>query len=217
MPTHPDRKNAVSRLKRRLLRLHSPRLHMVLIVLLACVAGFLFCALLLVTGMTTLWLRYGLGVAFAYAVFLLLVYLWVRSKGRGWDDGLYPDGGEGSGCGGSSTESGSGWDMPDFDAGDACIVVAAICLLVLLAGYSLYFVWEAPALLAELLIEAGFAGGLYRGLKSARPDRMFRTALSRTWIPFAVMAILLMGLGKTVQLRYPQALTLGQAIYEMKR
>lgn len=57
-----------------------PRLQMLLLVTLTGGAGFLCSYLLLQSGVDELWLRYPSSVGVAYLVFLLLLWLWLRTS-----------------------------------------------------------------------------------------------------------------------------------------
>lgn len=78
------------RLRRALLRRGLPRLQMSLIVVATGLLGFGASVGLLAAGMVSMPLRYGLSVAIAYAVFLLLVRLWAAYQRRSFVDDL-PD------------------------------------------------------------------------------------------------------------------------------
>lgn len=84
-----ERRSEARRLRRELLRTQSPRLHMVLILVLTGGFGFLVSWGLLELGVSALWIRYPLAVALAYAAFLLLLRLWLayqrRRRGRTGD------------------------------------------------------------------------------------------------------------------------------------
>ena len=84
-----DRDQRVHRTRLRLMRLHSPRLQMLLIVALTAAAGFLASASLLDIGLQALGQRYALSVVIAYLVFLLLLRTWVRLHDKSLD---VPDG-----------------------------------------------------------------------------------------------------------------------------
>ncbi|MCA1594473.1 MAG: hypothetical protein LC754_17970 [Acidobacteria bacterium] len=80
-PGH-GRERAIERVKRRLLRHSTPRLQMSLIMLVTGAAGFLVSFTLLHTGVTSMWFRYPLAVLLAYAVFLLMLRLWLYYQQR---------------------------------------------------------------------------------------------------------------------------------------
>jgi hypothetical protein len=72
-----SRKEALAAIKERLQREGLPRLQMSLILMLTGACGFLCSFVLLHLGLTHMWLRYPLAVVCAYAVFLLLLRLWL--------------------------------------------------------------------------------------------------------------------------------------------
>ena len=67
----------VERERRLLLRRGMPRVEMSLILAATGAAGFLASYLMLRLGLSAMWLRYALAVLLAYAVFLLLLRLWL--------------------------------------------------------------------------------------------------------------------------------------------
>jgi len=81
----PQRAREVARLRRILLRLHSPRVHMGAIVALTGLSGLLCSFVLLHAGMHEMWLRYPLSVAVAYVVFLLMIWIWLRLRDSALD------------------------------------------------------------------------------------------------------------------------------------
>ncbi|KRD39624.1 hypothetical protein ASE35_04630 [Lysobacter sp. Root916] len=100
----------IARMRARLERAHWPRLQMATVVAITGGVGFVASYVLLRGGMDAMWQRYPLAVAIAYAVFLLLLWLWARffeRKAYDWLD-LVPDGGGHSGGGGSSGSPGGG-------------------------------------------------------------------------------------------------------------
>src|ERR687894_2311887 len=76
------RSRTVGRAERLLLRRAWPRAQMTLILLATGCAGFLVSFLLLRAGLTQMWLRYPLAILCAYAVFLLLLRLWLAAQSR---------------------------------------------------------------------------------------------------------------------------------------
>lgn len=65
-----------------LLRRGMPRVEMSLILAATGAAGFVASFLMLRLGLSAMWLRYGLAVLFAYAVFLLLLRIWLYLHSR---------------------------------------------------------------------------------------------------------------------------------------
>jgi hypothetical protein len=81
-----NRSRLVQRLRARLVRDGYPRLQMSLIVLLTGGAGFLASSMLLQAGLETMWLRYLLAFAAAYPAFLVLLWLWLRTRAEDYGD-----------------------------------------------------------------------------------------------------------------------------------
>jgi hypothetical protein len=75
----------VERVKGELERRGYPRLQMFLVVCLTGGAGFLASYGLLHAGLASLALRYGLAVVIAYGVFLLLLWLWLRTDANTYE------------------------------------------------------------------------------------------------------------------------------------
>jgi hypothetical protein len=114
-----QREHLVERERRRLLKEFSPRLHMSIILLATGSAGFLASFAMLQGGVSAMWLRYPLAILFSYAIFLLLLRLWLylQSGGR-----LFPDSAADildgvNGTGGSGGSVGSPFSSSGCDAG----------------------------------------------------------------------------------------------------
>ncbi len=214
-----------------------PRLQMALIVVLTGAAGFLASHVLRLAGMDAMLLRYPLAVLVAYGVFLLLMWLWIRWR---WDavvDGLGsgPGGGgrPGSPWTGSGGHSGGGgasasWgeaaassstsadsasllDVADGEAGLPLLAVLGIIALVatvLLA--SVWVVWSAPVLMAELLVDAAIAGGLYKRMQGMQEQGWWRLCLSHTIWPLLGLLVFFAALGWLAQELAPGAVSLMQ-------
>ena len=110
---HPrfERFKEIQRLRQGLERDGFPRLQMFLLVSITGGVGFLASYLLLSFGFDTMWLRYLAVLGCAYAVFLFLLWLWLRTRAEDYSD--FPDlSSMPSGRGGSSPEySGKGGDF----------------------------------------------------------------------------------------------------------
>jgi hypothetical protein len=76
------RKGAVERIRAGLEKRGSPRAQMMAIVMAAGCAGFLCSFVLLHLGLRVMWLRYGLAIAAAYSVLLILIGAWVARQRR---------------------------------------------------------------------------------------------------------------------------------------
>jgi hypothetical protein len=207
---HPrfERFKEIQRLRQGLERDGFPRLQMFLLVSITGGAGFLASFLLLRFGLDTLWLRYLAALGWAYAVFLFLLWLWLRTKAEDYAD--FPDiSSLPSGRDGSSAEyCGKGGDFggggasgrfdgahealapgPGFDApaGEALDVVAGadeltvpLAALALLAALVLSSFWVVYT--APVL----FAELLVDGVLAASLYRRLRGLETRHWLETAL-------------------------------
>ena len=103
--------------------------------------------------------------------------------------------------------------MPSLDSAldlDESLPVAVV--LALLAGALLavgWVIWIAPALLAELALDAVLSAGLYRRLKHQHdPDRWLATTLRSTAWPFVAATLSLLLAGMLMNLLVPDATSL---------
>lgn len=70
-------------------------------------------------------------------------------------------------------------------------------------------VWTAPALLAEILVDAMIAGGLLHRLRGIEPSHWAIGGLRRTWLPAVSLALLLALAGGIMQAWVPEANSIG--------
>lgn len=110
------RQRAVGRAERLLLRRAWPRAQMTLILLATGCSGFLVSFALLHAGLARMWLRYPLAILCAYAVFLLLLRLWLAAQSRRAD---LPDLGIDLAGADLSGAAAGGGATPDFGFGGA--------------------------------------------------------------------------------------------------
>ncbi|MGH7655064.1 MAG: hypothetical protein ACREN6_10415 [Gemmatimonadaceae bacterium] len=118
-----------------------------------------------------------------------------------------------SAAGGTPTSAGggkAGWSF-DFDSDGWLLIVAAV-VAALAFGVVIYVVYIAPALFAELLLDAGLAAGLYRRLAKGERRTWLATAVRKTAIPAAAVASLLALSGLIVQSVYPDAVSVGRVV-----
>jgi len=219
------RSYAIKRAEQYLLRKDVPRLQMLMIVTATGAAGFLFSFALLHLGVETMWIRYPVAVAMAYSVFLLLLRLWLayqsailagdRGGGGGVADlldipvdqiadGLLQLGTDQAG------DIGSGAGIADiFDLDEIVFLIVAVVAIIGALAASLYIVYMAPALFAEVLVDGFVVSCLYRRLRKGEPRHWIYGAVRRTWIP-ALVTVLLLGLaGYAMQTLAPTANSIG--------
>ena len=100
----------------------------------------------------------------------------------------------------------------DLDPGDAAIPIVAVVLAVGLAFASLYVVYVAPALFAELLFDGVLSYSLYRHLRALHAKHWLATALRRTALPFGITAVFLAVAGVAMTAYAPGARSVGEVV-----
>lgn len=90
------------------------------------------------------------------------------------------------------------------------LLLAALAATLFLA--SLYIVYLAPALFAELLVDGVLSASLYRRLKGLKTRHWLESAVRRTILPFVITAITLSVLGYAFQAYAPETHTLGEVL-----
>lgn len=250
----------VLRLSERLRRHGWPRLQMSIMVALTGCAGWLLSAALLHLGVHPMVLRWPLAMLGAWAVFLGLLWLWIRVQRDGLgglgdalaDQIVSSDGDSGGGPAGeifrgaggrfggagasgdvdiaptaagddvlavagadrgSSLGGGKGFDLDLGDADDLLVPILVIVMAAGMAAASLYVIWTAPTLLADLLFDSAISYGLYRRLRAGEQADWLATALRRTALPFALTALLLVGVGWGLHQLVPGARTVAEALH----
>lgn len=143
--------------------------------------------------------------------------------------------------GGGGTFDGGGaggaWDVPDtsvsldmpgsdlvdgvgdvaggVDDGGCLIVIAGMLLAVALFavfGATFYVIYQAPAILAEVIFEVLLGSPLARGARALDSANWPAVLLKKTWKPFGLMAAAAMAFAIFCNVYFPQVATAGQAI-----
>lgn len=187
------------------------------------------------------------GVAYLMFLFLLWLWLRTRaedyadfpdvsgspSSGSGDSGTCYSgDGGDFGGGGASGafdapSESGSVISDTGSSVGDALGTVGEaeefaipLIVLILLGAMlfsSLFMIYSAPILFAELLVDGVLSASLYRRLRGLETRHWLETALRRTVLPFAVTAAIVSASGWGMALYAPQAHSIGDVISHAKQ
>jgi hypothetical protein len=98
----------------------------------------------------------------------------------------------------------------DLDLQEGWLIVIAIVALIGGLFASLYIVYIAPTLLAEVLIDGALVAGLYRRVKRVEQRHWLRTALRQTVLPALLAAIFFTVAGYTMQRAVPKAHSMGE-------
>ena len=220
-----SREDVIARIRARLLRLGYPRMRMLLLVLLTGGSGLLASYLMLRAGLASMPLRYGLALLIAYALFLLLVRAFIDHGSGNYDapasssndhniistantGDIAPAGARAATGGSGSRGSGSGWF--DGAAGDdAVLPLLFVIAVVAVACASLWVIFSAPTLFAELALDGALSATLYRRLRGIEQRHWLGTALRHTIIPFAVTAVAVVGFATVAQYLRPEAHAIG--------
>lgn len=96
------------------------------------------------------------------------------------------------------------------DEGAIPLAVVLLALGILLS--SLFVVWTAPVLFAEILVDALLAAGLYRRLRGLERQHWMVAAVKRTVIPFILTTVLVAGAGWGMQAHVPEARSIGDVL-----
>ena len=97
----------------------------------------------------------------------------------------------------------------DLDLGEGCLIVVALIALIGGLVASLYVVYIAPALLAEILIDGVLLVGLYRRVKDNEQRYWLQAAVRRTLLPALLCAMFFAVAGYALQKAVPEAHSIG--------
>jgi hypothetical protein len=108
---------------------------------------------------------------------------------------------------GSSFSNGISFDL---DLEEGWLIVIAIIALIGGIMASLYVIYIAPALLAEILVDGALVAGLYKRVKRIEEGYWLRTAIRRTLAPAVLAAIFFTVAGAALQRAAPEARSIGE-------
>jgi hypothetical protein len=203
---------AVASLER---RLPHARREMLAIVVATGLIGFAVSAGLLGAGETSMARRYATATFVAYAAFVLLVRHWAGRRARGLGASTPSDAFRASQPEPAvPTPDDESLYLADRASADAVLWHYRRTLAVLaVIGSGLvaaaWVVWIAPALLAEVLLDAGLVAGLYGTLHSIEARSWLGTTLRRTWRSAVVIVVFMAAFGFVVQTVMPEVDSIG--------
>ena len=185
-------------------------------------------------------------IAYGIFLVLLALWLWFQRRSFDIDppdldfipsgptehgDGLQFGGGDagGAGAGGSWGESvhtvlpvsSEGSSAPsiglDIDLEEGWFIAIAIVALVGGLIASLYIIYIAPALLAEILVDGALVAGLYKRVKHIEQRHWLRGAVRRTLMPGLLVALFFTIAGYALQKAVPEAHTMAEVWNYLRR
>jgi len=102
------------------------------------------------------------------------------------------------------------------DADELAIPLLVMGLVLILLLSSLFVVYSAPVLFAELLLDGVLAAGLYRRLRRIETRHWLETAVRRTLWPFVLTALLLAAVGYGMAIYVPGADSIGDVLHHVR-
>jgi hypothetical protein len=109
----------------------------------------------------------------------------------------------------SDGSTSDGFSLFDLDVEDGWLIILAVIALIGGLVASLYIIYIAPALLAEILVDGVLVAGLYRRLKGVENRHWLRAAARQTIIPALLVAIFFGVAGYAMQAAVPEAHSIG--------
>ena len=193
------------------------RFHMFLITAAMLMSGVVLSKVMWLLGVRSLLFRYPIAVLASYAIFFVLLRIWLYyvstqdSEESEHTDGNVvsindaPDAtdlldselvdagvnviGGGVRHGSQAVSKASKFELGDLKDGDGegLVLILLLAVLVAIFGSSLYLIWEAPTLLTEVAVQMVLATSLRRATKQMSAPDWAGSVLGKTWIPFAIV------------------------------
>lgn len=98
------------------------------------------------------------------------------------------------------------------DSDGLAIPLIAVVMAVCIAFASLYVIYIAPVLLAEVLVDGALSYALYRHVRGADAQHWLSTAVRRTALPFMVTTAVLAAVGAGMANYAPGARSIGEVV-----
>lgn len=118
----------------------------------------------------------------------------------------WSEGADSSVAGNASSVGGAGLDLDLDELWFLVLALIAICGALIA---SLYVVFIAPALLAEILVDGLLVTTLYKRMKNVEQRNWLRSALAKTWLPLTFVVLFFIVAGYFLQKAAPDAHSIG--------
>jgi hypothetical protein len=102
------------------------------------------------------------------------------------------------------------------DEGGCLLVIAGILLAIVLFaifGATAYVVYQAPAILAEVVFEVLLGSPLARGANALGSANWAAVLLAKTWKPFAIIAVMAIGFALFCKVYFPGITSIGGLLH----
>lgn len=142
---------------------------------------------------------------------------WFGSGGRSGGGGASASWGEAAGAGTSGSASDGA--MLDLADGAGLPILALLGVVTVVAAALVaasWVIWTAPVLMAELLVDAAIAGGLYRRMQGMQAQGWWRLCLAHTFRPLLGALLFFAALGWIAQEISPHANTLVDVLQTLR-
>lgn len=203
-----------------------PRLMLGILLLITGLIGFFVSYALLRAGVGHMWIRYPIAVFVGYAALLGLIRAWVEFERRRFDpsdadlqQAIRPAE-QARDWRDVSDDSWLDWlNLPDadfFDFDDGCLPIILIGVVLTLGVVLITTIAAAPALIAEVFLDAFLVAVLYRRLRIAQREHWLGTALRKTWLAALVTAAALAIGGWALEKMAPGARSIGKAVEQLR-
>ena len=103
------------------------------------------------------------------------------------------------------------------EAEDFAIPLVVLILLGAMLFSSIFMIYSAPLLFAELLVDGVLSASLYRRLRGLETRHWLETALRRTALPFALTAAIVTASGWAMARYAPEAHSIGDVIFHSRQ
>lgn len=105
----------------------------------------------------------------------------------------------------------------DLDLEEGWLIVLAVIALIGGILASLYIIYIAPALLAEILVDGILLTGLYKRLKGVEQRHWLRAAVRQTLLPALLVVALFTAVGYALQKAVPEARSISEVWHHIVR
>ncbi len=222
------RERAIQRLAAYIERRGQSRFLMLIFTAGATLSGVLASMCLHAAGMDSMAIRFPLSVGIAYLMFLLELSFFVshhRATRKNFVDDSFPlftsdlsgfpqsiqIGGGRSPATLSEKPSGGGFDIGGINGDGIIVILLIIAAIVTTIAANLFMIYQAPVLLAEVLVDGVLFFDIARRMNRMSTQHWVSGAMRRTFFPILIVAVCFSVIGIGLQSISPKATTMAEA------